>query len=153
MNSPQAPGWILLARRFHTSLHLRWAVWLPLLGFLLYAAVLVRYSGACAGGSDSSGYLNNARLLSQARLTIPMRRLPGIDPASLPSYTCVPLGFIPAPDRLHLTPTYPMGLPLLVAATAGIAGWDLAPGLVIGLHALLGLMVMYWLGRHVGLEP
>jgi len=152
MNSLESPDWRLLARKFHTALRLRPAVWLPLLGLLLYAAVLARYSGACAGGSDSSGYLNNARLLSHARLTMPMRRIPGLDPASLPSYTHVPLGFIPNPDRMNMTPTYPMGLPLLVAATAGIVGWDMAPGLVIGLHALLGLALMYWLGREFGLE-
>ena len=68
---------------------LRWAVWLPLPGLLLYAAVLAWYSGACAGWSDSSGYLNNARMLSHAQLSIRMRRLPGMDPASLPSYTCM----------------------------------------------------------------
>jgi hypothetical protein len=53
---------------------------------------------------------------------------------------------------MNMTPTYPMGLPLLVAATAGIVGWDMAPGLVIGLHAVLGLVLIYWLGREFGLE-
>ena len=130
----------------------RVSVWLPVLGFLLYAGVLGWYSGACAGGSDSSGYLHNARLLSQARLSVPMRQPPGIDLASLPLYTCVPLGFIPNSDRTSLTPTYPMGLPLLVAATAGIVGWDRAPVLAMSLHALIGLWLMYRLGREFGLE-
>jgi hypothetical protein len=134
-------------------LRLRRAVWLPLLGFLLYAAVLAWYSGPCAGGSDSSGYLNNARMLRQAQLTIRMRQFPGLDPANLPSYTYVPLGFIPNPDGKNMTPTYSMGLPLMLAAAAGIAGWNLAPGLVIGLHALFGLLLMYRLGRAFGLEP
>jgi hypothetical protein len=138
---------------FHPLRRLRWTAWLPLLGVFLYAAVLARYTGACAAGSDSSGYLNNARLLSEARLTVPMRRVPGMDPASLPSYTHVPLGFIPNPDRLSMTPTYPMGLPLLVAATARMVGWDLAPALIMGLHALCGLVVMYLLGRQFGLGP
>ena len=52
-----------------------------------------------------------------------------------------------------MTPTYSTGLPLLLAAAAGIVGWDIAPGLVIGLHAFFGLLLMYQLGREFGLEP
>jgi hypothetical protein len=51
-----------------------------------------------------------------------------------------------------MTPTYSMGLPLLLAAAAGIVGWGSAPGMVIGLHALFGLLLMYRLGREFGLE-
>jgi hypothetical protein len=131
---------------------LHWETWLPFLAFLLYALLLTRYMGAYAGGSDSSGYLNNARLLSEGRLIAPLRLLPGLAPDTLPPYTHVPLGFIPNADHVTMTPTYPMGLPLLIMAAAKITGWNLAPALVMGLHALLGLWLVYRLGRECGLE-
>lgn len=123
-----------------------------MVAFLLYAVFLARFLGAYAGGSDSSGYLNNARLLAHGRLTAPMRLLPGLAPESLPSYTHVPLGFIPNADHVTLTPTYPMGLPLLIMVGAKIVGWALAPGLVMGLQALFGAWLMYRVGREAGLE-
>ena len=130
----------------------RWAFWLPVLAFSLYGLMVVRYSAACAAGSDSSGYLNNARLLGHGTLVIPMRQLPGLDPKTLPSYTSVPLGFIPQPDGLTMVPTYPMGLPLLLLLTAQVVGWDLTPPLTMAVQALLGLWLVYRLGRELGLE-
>lgn len=125
---------------------------LPALGFLLYALLLARHMGAYAGGSDSSGYLNNARLLAHGRVAIPQRLMPGLLPAALPSYTLVPLGFIPNADRVTMTPTYPVGLSVLVMAASGLVGWHLGPGLVMGSHALLGLWLVYRLARETGLE-
>jgi hypothetical protein len=61
------------------------------LAVILYAMILARYMGACAGASDSSGYLNNARMLAAGRVTIPMRLVPGLDPATRPVYL-LPLG-------------------------------------------------------------
>jgi hypothetical protein len=76
----------------------------------LYCILLVEDIGAVAGGSDSSGYLNHARLLSQGRVHLPERAIPGLPPASAPSYLYVPLGFRPARDGDGLVPTYPSGL-------------------------------------------
>jgi hypothetical protein len=125
---------------------------LPALGFLLYALLLARHMGACAGGSDSSGYLNNARLLAHGHVAIPQRLMPGLPPDALPSYTLVPLGFIPNADRVTMTPTYPVGLSVLVMAASGLVGWHLGPGLVMGVQALLGLWLVYRLAHAAGLE-
>jgi hypothetical protein len=130
-----------------------WHLLSPALGFLLYALLLAHYMGAYAGGSDQSGYLNEARLLAQGHVTIPMRLVPDPRPDSLPMYTHVPLGFIPNADHVTLTPTYPVGLPLLILAMAAIFGWDLAPALTMGAHALLGLWLVYRLAREAGLAP
>jgi hypothetical protein len=116
-----------------------------------YAALLAPHMGAVAGGSDSSGYLNHAKLLSSGTVHAPRRALPGMPASALPSYACVPLGFKPAPDGRGLVPTYPAGLPLLIAAAAPLAGWAWAGGLVIGLHAILGVVLTYALGRSFGL--
>ncbi|MFA5058288.1 MAG: hypothetical protein WC485_09260 [Opitutaceae bacterium] len=145
MPSPAAPP-------FHVRASLPgWKRWLPAAAFLLYAVLLAHYMGAYAGGSDSSGYLNNARMLAQGRVTIPMRLVPDPHPETLPLYTHVPLGFISNQDHVTLTPTYPMGLPLLIMGLAQITGWEHAPGLVLGLHALFGLGLVYQLGRATGL--
>ena len=131
---------------------IRWALWLPLLAFALYSLMLMRYSAAYAAGSDSSGYMNNARLLDHASLIAPMRQVPGLNPETLTSYAYVPLGFIPRADHVSMVPTYPMGLPVLLLAVAHVAGWDVAPTLTIVLHALFGLWLVHLLGREFGLE-
>ena len=147
MDSPAFSG----KRRTALPPLLSWIRVVSALGLLLYALFLAHYMGAYAGGSDQSGYLNNARLLEQGRVITPMRVLPGLPPETLPPYTHVPLGFIPNRGQATLTPTYPMGLPLLILAVAKLTGWGLAPGLTLGFHALLGLWLVYRLGREAGL--
>jgi len=129
-----------------------WVRLLPLPGFLLYGMVLAFLVGGYAGGSDSSGYLNNARLLAAGRYTAAQRLVPGLAPESLPPYTHVPLGFIPNPDHVTMTPTYPVGLSLLFAGAALLVGWSLAPPFVLVAHALAGLTLVYHVGRRAGLD-
>jgi 4-amino-4-deoxy-L-arabinose transferase-like glycosyltransferase len=129
-----------------------WEFWLPLFALVFYGMILARYSAAYAAGSDSSGYLNSARLLSHGHLTMPMRLVPGLNPESLPPLTYVPLGFVPNADHATMTPTYPVGLPLLLMAMAQVAGWNLTPGLILVLHALLGVFLVYRMGCVAGLE-
>ena len=130
----------------------RWAFWLPVLAFSLYGLMLAHYSAAFAAGADSSGYLNNARLLSHGNLVVPTRRVPGLNPETLSIFTYVPLGFYPRPDNITMVPTYPMGLPLLLLFVAQGVGWNLTPSLTMALHALFGLWLVYCLGRELGLE-
>jgi hypothetical protein len=139
--------WSAIIRRHVTTSRL-----LPALGLICYALFLARFMGACAGGADQSGYLNHARLLAEGRTSAPMRLLPELPPDGVPLFTYVPLGFNPNPDHLTMNPIYPPGLPLLIMAAASFTGWDAAPGLVMGIHALAGLWLIYGLGRSVGLE-
>jgi len=125
---------------------------LPALGLICYALFLARFMGAFATGADQSGYLNNARLLAAGRATTAMRLIPELPPEGVPLFTYSPLGFNPNPDHRTMTPVYPVGLSLLIMAAAQVAGWNAAPGLVMGLHALAGLWLVYALGRAVGLE-
>ena len=99
---------------------------LPVLALALglYCLLLVRYVGAVAGGSDSSGYMNHARLLASGRLHMPARTIPGLPQASAPEYLYVPLGFRPARDGDGLVPTYPSGFALFVLAMRPLAGWS-----------------------------
>ena len=136
-----------ILRRFLTAGRL-----IPAIGLLCYAVFLARLMGACAGGSDQSGYLNLARLLADGRASVAMRAVPELPPDRMPAFSYIPLGFGPNPDHLTMHPSYPPGLPLLIMVAARCAGWDAAPGLVMGLHALAGLWLTFILGRALGLK-
>jgi hypothetical protein len=115
-----------------------------------YAAVLWFHVGAYAGGADSSGYLNSARLLAQWRVSAPLRTV-----ADLPVDAIHPSAWIPIGFRSHgrdaMAPTYPIGLPVAVAAAARVVGWTTAPGVVMMLHALAGVFLVARLARACGL--
>ena len=127
-----------------------WA--LALLGAALvgYAAFLAFHVGAYAGQSDSSGYLNSARLLAHGQTAVAQRIPDGIDPATLDSYTFIPLGFRPA-SAVAMAPTYPIGLPLALAALGPLMTWALAPHFLMVASALAAAVLMFPLGRAAGL--
>jgi len=118
-------------------------------GLVWYLALMAGRMGVCAGGSDSSGYANNARLLMEGRLFAEQRRIDGA-PESLPSYTYVPLGFAPSGEG-RMTPTYPLGLSALFVAAS--LGTSLNTGMTVamGLMLLGSLAATYALARQSGL--
>jgi len=122
-----------------------------LLALAFYGLFLARNVGAVAAGSDSSGYLNQARLLASGRIRAEARTLPGLPLAAAPAFLYTPLGFRQAPDGSGLVPTYPTGFGLLALAAAPLAGWRHAADLVVILHSLAGLAATYALGRMLGL--
>jgi hypothetical protein len=119
--------------------------------FALYAVLLVRHVGAVAGGSDSSGYMNHARLLAAEHLHVQPRIVQGLPQAGAPPFLYVPLGFKPAFDGDGLVPTYPSGFALFVLLAKPVAGWRHAGDFVIVLHSLAGLIATFALGRMLGL--
>lgn len=121
-----------------------------LLALAVYAAFLLRYMGAYAGQSDSSGYLNSARLLAQGSTTTPQRIPPALIPEKFEWFTFIPLGFTPLPHG-RMAPTYPIGLPLFLTVTATVTGWALAAPLVMVASALLAVALLIPLGRAAGL--
>jgi len=139
---------------FTTSRSLSAQQLLPLLVILVMvviANVLPRFQVMEAAGADSSGYLNEARLIAQRRLEVPQPAPPGLPSGLAPAWAFVPLGFRPTAAG-RMVPTYPIGLPFLISLTPPLPGWDSAPGPVICLHALLGLLLMYILGRQFALS-
>ena len=132
---------------------LRPSVWLRaflIAGFVAYAVFLARHVGASAGGSDSSGYLNNARLLAEGRTAMPQRVPPGLDATQFDWFAFMPLGFRPLPAA-KMAPTYPIGLPIALLSVAKLVGWQLAPPLIMVASALLAVALMLPLGRAAGL--
>jgi hypothetical protein len=102
------------------------------------------------GGSDSSGYYNNALLLDQGRIAADQRTLPGLPPSEIKNLY-VPLGFVERPGESTMIPTYPIGISLFAVATAWLTGWDWVPGWTAGWNLLLGVILFYPLGRCFGL--
>jgi hypothetical protein len=122
-----------------------------LLLLALYAVLLATHVGAVAGGSDSSGYMNHARLLATEHLHVPPRTIPGLPQSSAPPFLYVPLGFKPAWNGDGLVPTYPTGFALFVLALKPLVGWRHAGDWTIVLHALAGVLATYALARMLGL--
>jgi hypothetical protein len=120
---------------------------------IAYAALLLWCFDPYASGSDTSGYLNHAKLISEGTLHATLRSIEGLPPSTLPPDAYTPLGLKPAPDGNGLVPTYPSGLPLMLAGASRVFGWNAAAGLVVVGYALLGIAVTYLLARRLGLAP
>ncbi len=131
----------------------RWVRWLGLLALAGYAFFLARNSAIVAGGSDSSGYLNSARLLAGGRFFTDLRAPAEFGPrAALDPMHFLPQGFFPSADTTKLTPTYPTGLPLHFAAAGKILGWSVGPAAVGLLAATGALGLCYLVARESGVS-
>ena len=122
-----------------------------IVGALAYAGFLAWRMGAYAGGADSSGYLNQARLLHGGKVHAERRALAMYPVAKAPVFAYVPLGFS-LNEHYDMVAVYPIGLPLFVAAISSMVGWRLGPHAVIWLHALAGIALFWALARTVGLS-
>jgi hypothetical protein len=131
--------------------HGRTAAGTALFCLTAYCILLIMKVGAVAGGSDSSGYMNHARLLASDRVHVAPRLVPGLAQADAPALLYVPLGFKPAWNGDGLVPTYPSGFALFIVALKPFAGWRHAGDATIVLHSLAGLVLTYALGLRLGL--
>lgn len=129
---------------------LQWAAVVAVFG--LYMVWLSHHVGAVAGGSDSSGYFNHARLIETGASSARMREVQPAAGERLPQALFIPLGFVRLEDGGHLAPYYPAGLPLFLCAFASLFGWSHAGYVTMIVHAALGLLATYGLGRMVGLD-
>lgn len=114
---------------------------------LAYALALAMHTSPVAAGSDSAGYLLSARLLTEGRLSMPLRTLPEFPPEDFFEYT--PLGMIFSERLGALIPTYPIGLPLFHALGSTLAGWTLGPILVATLMACGAVVFTYLAAREL----
>lgn len=130
----------------------RWPLWLAGLALVAYALFLATYTTVVAGGSDSSGYLNSARLLAHGELQTELRvpaEFGAIPDANRAHFS--PAGFNQFPGNPHLAPVYPTGLPLHIAAASRLLGWHAGPFLVQLLGAVAAVWLCYRTGRELGL--
>ena len=106
------------------------------------------FSGAhLAGGTDSSGYLSEARLWREGnlRITTPLANELTLANGQHPF---IPAGYQPAGTGVGV-PGYPPGLPLMMAL-AGSIGGDRAAFVVVPLSATGLIIVAFMLGRRLG---
>jgi hypothetical protein len=119
-------------------------------GLAVYGVYLYRHTCFAVGGSDSSGYANAARALVNGPLVSPVPALErfGLEGSDASAFT--PLGYVLL-EGPTLAPLYPVGFPLHVAAAARLAGWELGPYLVSPVAALIVLLLVFLVGRELGL--
>jgi hypothetical protein len=111
------------------------------------AAAGLRFGTFAAGGGDSYGYVSQAQLLAEGRLT---DRVP-LDPSYhwyIAHQTLTPLGFRPMREPGAIAPTYPPGLPLLMAPAARMS--EGAVYVVVPLLGMLTVGLCYAAGRACG---
>lgn len=123
---------------------------LPGMAVLVFAVLCWRLTVALPGGADSSGYFNLAHDLSSGRIQQAVAELPGIGPEGRPAFAHVPLGYVPTADGRALSPSYPLGVPLLFAGAAAVLGWETGPRLVLVLHAVAGVVLTWLAARQAG---
>jgi Dolichyl-phosphate-mannose-protein mannosyltransferase len=100
-----------------------------------------------AGGADSCGYVSQAILFTEGRLTDTVPLDPSYD-WYLAHWTLTPLGFVPGPGSAVIAPTYPPGFPLLMAPAAFVS--TSAVYFVVPLLGALAVWLCYRLGRALG---
>src|SRR4029450_11107097 len=135
-----------------------WATAAVLVGLIIYGGILFACSYRSVAGADATGYANIARSLVSGRITQPVT---GLDELKLPDQLAsalVPFGYEVASQPRHpshprmMSPVYPVGLPLHMAAAAVTAGWERGPFWISPLAALVSLTLMYFVALELGLS-
>ena len=105
----------------------------------------VHYGSFAAAGSDSYGYVSQARLWLDG---IPRVEQPWVQDFSWPNREWVfsPLGYRPFSPDGTIVPTYPAGLPMMMAVSLGVLGEN-GPFYVVPVAGALLLWFTYLLGR------
>lgn len=111
------------------------------------AGIGIGFGTYSASSSDASGYVSEATLLSSARLSSdePLARAVAWRNAT---WTFSPLGYRPGADAGELVPTYPAGLPLVMAAFR-LFGGELAVYLVVPLLGAIVVLAAYFVGARL----
>ena len=138
---------LLFAIRFRMGIA-SWPAWLLRMTLITCIAFSVatwlRFLLTTIGGADSYGYVSAGEMLRQGRL---------VEPAPIAAWLSAPnalgiaspLGWAPAASGAGVVPTYPLGLPIVMALAGAIAPF--AVFLVSPILALLTLVIVFRLAR------
>jgi 4-amino-4-deoxy-L-arabinose transferase-like glycosyltransferase len=122
-------------------------------GLTLYGVLLFRSNSFVAGGADSSGYLNEARLMASGRA---FEEIPALSRLGLSwnrPDVFIPLGYGLAATAGTMAPSYPPGLPLHMALLGIVGGWKAAPFLAAPLASIAAILLVFAVARELGLPP
>ena len=132
----------------------RWPFWTGAIVLAAYAAFLAWNFSPVAAGADSSGYLNSARLLASGQIALELRTPPEFGPQEkMFRQQFQPHGFAPFEGRRRLSPTYPVGLPLHLAAAGKLLGWIAGPISVGVGSAVAAVLLCSAVARRCGVAP
>jgi Dolichyl-phosphate-mannose-protein mannosyltransferase len=112
-----------------------------------HAGIGVSFGTYSASAADGAGYVSQAELLAQRRITF---NEPLILQAPWPeaAWTFAPLGYRPGPQGDEIVPTYPPGLPLAMVVAATVAG-EAGPFLVAPLFGAVCVFATCLLGARL----
>jgi hypothetical protein len=104
----------------------------------------IRYGSFAVAGSDSYGYVSEARLWLTGNLRVEQ---PWVEQFSWPNreWMFSPLGYRPVAPVGTIVPTYPAGLPIVMALFMGVFGEN-GPFFVVPLFGALLVWLTYLLG-------
>jgi hypothetical protein len=151
--SAAASLWTGGAARVRIDLESAWAARSKAAPWLAAAAVafavLIGFGMGtwCASGADSYGYVSQSQLWRTGALVRP-QPLARLAPWPSPEWTLSPLGFRPAVAPGAIVPTYPPGLPLVMAGASIVAGFD-AVFWVVPILGGVAVWLTFRLGRHL----
>jgi hypothetical protein len=111
------------------------------------AGVGVAHGTYSASSSDASGYVSEARLIASARLATDELLAREVAWPNA-TWAFAPLGYRPGSDPGELVPTYPAGLPLVMAPVRVLAG-ELAAYLVVPLLGAIAVFATYRVGARL----
>jgi 4-amino-4-deoxy-L-arabinose transferase-like glycosyltransferase len=116
------------------------------LAALAALAVGIRWGTFAVGGSDSYGYVSQAEMWAQGRISVLEPRVLSM-PWPKAESTMIPLGYrMSRKTPGALVPKYPPGLPLVMAAFRKLAGRD-GPFFVVPVLGALSVWLAFLLGR------
>ena len=126
----------------------RHATTVALLIALVVFASAMRMSLFEARASDQWGYVSQAELWARGHLTTPMP-LAAIAPWPDATWTFSPLGYRPGLVPSTIVPTYPPGLPLIMAGFIKVLG-SFGAFIVVPLLGSVAVVATFFLGRRIG---
>lgn len=153
-----AIGWIAAHRlsgtaRIAQDLEAAWALrdrgaaWLAGAAAVVTLIVGLACGTWSAGGADAYGYVSQALLWTKGE-PIVEQRLARVAPWPHAAWTTSPLGYRPGPAAGTIVPTYPPGLPLMMAAASAIAGTP-AVFWIVPLMGAWAVWLTFLLGRRL----
>jgi hypothetical protein len=136
---------VLSAARDPDRLLTRAAPWMAGVAAVAVTILAIRFGAFVAGGSDAYGYVSQAYGWTDGRLPAP-EATPLALPFPSSDWLQTPLGYWPGRTPHTIVPSYPPGLPLLMALGIVIAD-PIGPYLVVPLSAGLFVWATYLLAR------
>ena len=125
-----------------------WMSWPAVALALATLFVGIRWGSFVANGSDASGYVSEAELWLHGDLVRPRPMWVDDQPWPL-RWQTMQLGYLAGRDPRTIVPTYPPGLPLMMAVFQGFGGRG-AVYYVVPLLGALGVWLTYLLGHRLG---